>query len=190
MDLVREAPLGQALRWISRGRFLQYAEERPDFVLPAQYTSNLEGEKTASALNGDLDNISLSKTKSRAETLPYSNERFEIEQQLSVERTQSLPIAPRTTSDGLVLVDWYTTDDPDNPQNWSSAKRRFVVFLTCAYTWVVYTGSAIYVASESGVMERFGVGHTAASLPLALYVLAYGVGPRKSQFFDLHRHSC
>jgi DHA1 family multidrug resistance protein-like MFS transporter len=53
----------------------------------------------------------------------------------------------------------------------------FVNFVMCAYTWVVYTGSSIYAASESGVMERFTVNPTEAVLPLSLYVLASGVGP-------------
>jgi MFS transporter, DHA1 family, multidrug resistance protein len=104
-------------------------------------------------------------------------ERFELELQLAVERTKTIPIVPKKTSDGVVLVDWYTSDDRANPQNWPRWKRAFVTFLICAYTWVVYTGSSIYAPSEGGVMERFGVSATAAALPLALYVLAYGVGP-------------
>lgn len=38
-------------------------------------------------------------------------------------------------------------------------------------------GSAIYAPSEPGVMAAFGVSITVASLGLALYVLAYGLGP-------------
>ena len=53
----------------------------------------------------------------------------------------------------------------------------FATFAMCAYTWVVYTGSSIYGASEGWVMERFTVNPTEAVLPLSLYVLAYGVGP-------------
>lgn len=45
------------------------------------------------------------------------------------------------------------------------------------YTLAVYTGSAIYAPSEPGVMAAFGVSETVASLGLALYVLAYGIGP-------------
>jgi DHA1 family multidrug resistance protein-like MFS transporter len=45
------------------------------------------------------------------------------------------------------------------------------------YTFTVYIGSSIYAASIPGVIQRFGVGETAASLGLALYVLAYGIGP-------------
>ena len=35
----------------------------------------------------------------------------------------------------------------------------------------------MYVPAEPGVMERFGVGNTAAALGLAIYVMGYGVGP-------------
>ena len=38
-------------------------------------------------------------------------------------------------------------------------------------------GSAIYAPSEYGVIAEFGVSETVASLGLALYVLAYGIGP-------------
>jgi MFS transporter, DHA1 family, multidrug resistance protein len=45
------------------------------------------------------------------------------------------------------------------------------------YTFVVYCASAIYVPSEGGVMKRFGVGFSKASLGLSLYVIGYGLGP-------------
>lgn len=43
-------------------------------------------------------------------------------------KTKSLPIAPTTTADGRsILVTWYTTDDPENPQNWSQTKKSMVL---------------------------------------------------------------
>ena len=45
------------------------------------------------------------------------------------------------------------------------------------YTFAVYMGSAIYAPSAEGVMKQFNVGTQAASLPLSMYVLAYGIGP-------------
>jgi DHA1 family multidrug resistance protein-like MFS transporter len=39
------------------------------------------------------------------------------------------------------------------------------------YTFVVYGGSSIYVPSEEGVMQAFGVGIPKASMGLAIYVL-------------------
>ena len=36
-ELIREAPAGQLIRYLSKNRFLKYPEERPDFVLPPKY---------------------------------------------------------------------------------------------------------------------------------------------------------
>lgn len=193
-DLIREAPLGQLIRFVSANRLFKYPEESPDFELPPHYTitqpspkpsHDYEGSNADNAAIefgfGDIkDNqasLAITKTKSRQYTTPFSLERAETEQQLNMEKTQTLSIIPQQTSDGIILVDWYTTDDPANPHNWSSMKRGFVVFLICSYTWVVYCGSSIYAPSEEGVMLAFDVSPTSAVLPLALYVLAYGVGP-------------
>jgi DHA1 family multidrug resistance protein-like MFS transporter len=59
------------------------------------------------------------------------------EQELDLERNRFLPIIPEKKNDGLVLVDWYTTDDPANPQNWSPFKKGFIIFILCFYTWTV-----------------------------------------------------
>lgn len=200
-DLIREAPIGQFVRWATGNKALQYPEEKPGFELPTSYATALNSdEKPASLLASrtssnapvtlqrirtktsqdgleDLEAASLTRIKSRAETLPYTEERLEIEQTLALERTKTLPIAPIKTADGNILVDWYTTDDPANPQNWSNLKRGSVALVICLYTFAVYTGSAIYTSSEQGVMEKFGVSATDVSLPLSLYVLAYGIGP-------------
>ena len=52
--------------------------------------------------------------------------RFEAEQEMAAQRTQSIPIEPTITSTGQVLVTWYTTDDQLNPQNWSRGKKSYV----------------------------------------------------------------
>ena len=199
-DLIREAPLGQVIRFLTRNKVLQYPEEKPDFELPDVYRTvlqekfsssraassespnrplDVDQEKLSLERNSakDLESGSLTRTKSRTETTPYTEERLEIEHELSLERTKSKPIAPVKTSDGHILVDWYTTDDPANPQNWSNSKRGFVSLILCLYTFAVYTGSAIYSSGTEGVVKEFGVSPTAASLPLSLYVLAYGLGP-------------
>jgi DHA1 family multidrug resistance protein-like MFS transporter len=221
-DILREAPLGQIIRWVTGNRVLKYPEELPDFELPATYNailnssekhhfapaervvtrqrtrqssntesieeessetetpiSELEKKETEqqSPFDKDIETLSLNRTKSRLDTVPYSEERLEVEAELAIERTQTKPIIPVKTSDGTVLVEWYTTDDPANPQNWSNGKRAFISIIICLYTFVVYTGSAIYTSSELGVIEKFHVKPVDASLPLSLYVLAYGMGP-------------
>ncbi|RFU30564.1 hypothetical protein B7463_g5761, partial [Scytalidium lignicola] len=209
-NIVRDAPLGQLLRYITGNKILLYPEEQPDFELPEEWNTVLnssekeeehhrpvsrEPSHTSSATNNepnDLEKVDTEKldhqredpeiglvtrTRSRLETTPYTEERLEIEAELAIARTKSKSLAPRKTSDGHILVDWYKTDDPENPQNWSNNKRFIVSFIICLYTFVVYTGSAIYTSSELGVIAKFGVTPTDASLPLSLYVLAYGIGP-------------
>ncbi|KAL8684921.1 MAG: hypothetical protein Q9218_008070 [Villophora microphyllina] len=203
-DIFRDAPIGQIIRFLTSNRVLQYPEEKSDFVLPEAYNTALnssltspikekketspspspdplERKKTTETVNSvnsreDIE-AALTRTKSREDTQQWTESRLEIERELSLERTKSMPIAPTKTADGNILVDWYNTDDPANPQNWSNAKRAFVAMQICLYTFAVYSGSAIYTSGELEVMSVFNVGPTAASLPLALYVLAYGIGP-------------
>lgn len=203
-DLIREAPVGQILRYITGNKVLRYPEEQDGFQLPETWNTVLNMHEklqsrsssdipvqhasldmpdlrhhatTKSIKTGDLEAASLARTKTRESTMQYTEERLEVEAELAIARTKTLPVVPQRTSDGNILVGWYTTDDPANPQNWSNSKRFFITFLICLYTFAVYTGSAIYTPGEQGIMERFGVSATDASLPLSLYVLAYGMGP-------------
>ena len=97
------------------------------------YGSKLELEKTATSSDPDSEDGQGQEPVQalglrRTQTLPYTSERFEVERRLEVERTKSRPILPATTADGTILVDWYNTDDPANPQNWSQKKKAFVAF--------------------------------------------------------------
>jgi DHA1 family multidrug resistance protein-like MFS transporter len=153
-----------------------------DPVEPASATEShdhdLEKIETAKS-----DSISSSSDRSptaglqRTHTLAFTAERFQVEQALAAERTKSRPILATKTSDGTILADWYTTDDPANPQNWSQAKKFLVALQIDLYTFVVYAGSSIYVSSELLVMAKFGVAEFKGSLGLAFYVLGYGLGP-------------
>ena len=208
LDIVREAPLGQAIRFLSRNRLLRYPEELPDFELPGQYTNllksstdsksnhhdrphsdrfdleRIETEKETALprrsrddVEPDLEILERLNTVASHHTVPYSEDRMRVEQKHEIERTKSLAIVPQKTQDGVILVDWYTTDDAANPQNWSGSKKGFVVFILAFYTFVVYCTGPIYVASMGGGLEEhFGVSPIAASLGLSLYVLAYGIG--------------
>lgn len=115
---------------------------------------------------GEPSDLSLHRTRTREETTPYSRERLEAEEQLDLQKTKSIPIVPRKTKDGAILVDWYYTDDPENPHNWSNLRRALTTTIICLYTFVVYMSSAIYTTSESGVMQEFGVSKTQAALGL------------------------
>jgi MFS transporter, DHA1 family, multidrug resistance protein len=57
-------------------------------------------------------NPSLHSGLTRTSTAAYTRARFDVEQALAAERTKSVVIAPTKTIEGVILVDWYTTDDP------------------------------------------------------------------------------
>ncbi|KAK8127419.1 hypothetical protein PG984_008527 [Apiospora sp. TS-2023a] len=194
--IIRDAPVGQVLRLLTGNRILKYSEEEDDFRLPETWTQLLNPENSG-AISRQPSNVqqassstsddeekqqnkaeaALARTKSREETVPNTTARLEVDQQHELEKTKSIPIVPRRTQEGAILVDWYYTDDAANPQNWSNLRRGLVAYIICTYTFVVYTSSAIYTTSEEGVIGAFGVNMTAASLGLALFVLGYGVGP-------------
>ncbi|KAJ2983156.1 hypothetical protein NQ176_g896 [Zarea fungicola] len=204
LDLIRDAPLGQAIRFLSRNKLLRYPEEEEGFKLPVEYELKLaqgvsDKEKPQSPSAGstlfvptpdsdteaqvsspreydDLESLGRTHTLRSTHTEPYSNARLEAERQLELLRTRSIAIEPKKTVDGIVLVDWYTTDDPANPQNWSSSKKYFVVLVLCIYTWTVYCAGPIYATAEEGIQKEFGVSAVASTLGLSLYVLAYGIG--------------
>jgi MFS transporter, DHA1 family, multidrug resistance protein len=200
-DIIREAPLGQIIRWVTRNKFLKYPEEEPDFQCPSCYqdpesadslstiqekNSNdetpgdivkkevlvnsedkeqdssfsatdahnkhhheeLQTQKTNITVNPDIDDQdmeklythmthatirssigarpTLTRTKTREMTRAFTRERFDIEQEERSLRALDVPIVAQKTEDGNILVDWYTTVDPANPQNWSSKKKLFV----------------------------------------------------------------
>lgn len=88
----------------------------------------IERMATEPDLEGMPENY-VTRTKTRESTIPYSEDRFKVEQRLAQERNTGTIIFPTKTNEGITLVDWYTTDDPANPQNWSSWKKAYVVFL-------------------------------------------------------------
>lgn len=99
------------------------------------------------------------------------------DEMVNLQKTTSVPIVPKKTKTGVILVDWYYTDDQENPHSWSKAKRGVVTGIIFTYTVVVYMSSAIYTSSEGGIEKAFGVNSIDASLGLSMYVLGYGVGP-------------
>lgn len=184
---IRDAPLGQIIRYFTNNKYLQYPEEKPGFQLPetwVQMMNSLDNEKKhAEPANREKESSDSNQTSSdqdseevsRTSTL-NAEDRLEANE-AELEKIKSIPITPRKTRDGSILVDWYYSDDQENPHNWGNLKRALITTIICLYTFVVYTTSAIYTASEQGIMQQFGVGEVVVTLGLSLYVLGYGLGP-------------
>lgn len=79
---------------------------------------------------------------------------------------------PTHQHNNIILVDWYSDDDKENPHNWSRSKKAFVAFVIGAYNFVVYMAASIYTPSENAFREEFGVNGAEGSLGLSLYVYA------------------
>lgn len=191
MDAIRDAPFGQLVRFLTKNKYFQYPEEKPDFELPATWTHAIHADTTKDGLQ-DEKSVSDEKSQvqqsrergsdaiSQASTengTPSTDSSVEAGDQPEIEKVQSTPITPKRTKDGIILVDWYYTDDQENPHNWSNSKRALITTVICLYTFVVYTTSAIYTSSLEGIMKEFGVSTLVGTLGLSLYVLGYGIGP-------------
>ncbi|KAF7590700.1 hypothetical protein BBP40_002536 [Aspergillus hancockii] len=168
--VIREAPFGQLVRLLTNNKYFQYPEEKPGFKLPDTWLHVLDD---LGAADSNQSHGNSSEPLSRVST----EARLEADEQQAIEKTKSIPVAPKKTKDGTILVDWYYIDDSENPHNWSNSKRALITTLICLYTFVVYTTSAIYTPSTEGIMKEFGVSSLLATLGLSLYVLGYGIGP-------------
>ena len=93
--------------------------ERIDALSDLLHTGKEDEDAKSSSGSESDDNI--------GKVGPTQDDLERAQTQHDLERTASRPIAPTRTKDGYILVDWYTTDDPENPQNWKNGKRAIVV---------------------------------------------------------------
>ena len=200
-DIFRDAPFGQLMRYLTSERIFQHPEEKADFKLPEVWlqvmtntvatkevtaeTERVQDDLVASPVNGETGTAAeIERQRQHTQQTRQLEKLFadgtlppDTESGDNLQHVMSSPIVPKTTNEGNILVDWYCTDDPANPHNWSNRRRIVLTSIICAYTFVVYTTSSIYTPSEEGVMKEFGVSDIKSSLGLAIYVLGYGVGP-------------
>lgn len=179
-DLIRDSPIGQLIRFITKNRVLLYPEEKPGFQCPtcyanpdaaaqnlksaiASYSSDSAGlstddpadvekagvepaeeaESPVSRQRPGVDRLETSESSlERAATAQDFERRESLQTSLSrvgtrtalrqsetradlenafraatLEKGPTMPIIPQRTSDGTILVDWYTTDDPVSALN-------------------------------------------------------------------------
>ncbi|KAI5459533.1 major facilitator superfamily domain-containing protein [Mariannaea sp. PMI_226] len=186
-EVVRDAPFGQLMRFVTGNRVFQYPEEMPGFKVPEAWLEAMNLPNPPAEGNVSSSSTVAGEERSNSRLAPgekteqqndaISTAPTDVEGGAVFEKVTSTPIVPKRTEDGVLLVDWYTTDDAANPHNWSNRRRLFLATIICAYTFVVYMSSAIYTTSEQQIREKFGVSAIKASLGLSVYVLGYGVGP-------------
>ncbi|PPQ87955.1 hypothetical protein CVT25_001140 [Psilocybe cyanescens] len=199
-DTFRDSTVGVFINTLSRGRYLRYPDQRPGWTVPENLlVKSISSSATATVIS-EKRNSTIPKSSPSHEDIIEGSETPERlpEDELPLPESDrtSLSSAEKggkegyrvkvdmvreeTIQDarsGATIVDWYDEHDQDNPKNWSLNKRLFVLALISLLTFSVYIGSAIYTPSIPGIMQRFDVSRTTATLGLSLYVIGYGVGP-------------
>ncbi|KAJ4123581.1 hypothetical protein NW765_006605 [Fusarium oxysporum] len=176
-DTIRDAPLGQIIRFVTKNRLFKYPEEHPEFELPAAWNQLLSNADHGYACHTGTETPSTIVNPTADQN---TIEGLDIESK-ALDTDGITDAAPNATENGVILVDWYSDQDPANPQNWSNLRRALVGLIICFYTFVVYLSSAIYSPSTEGVMERFGVSNLEATLGLAMLRRSAGSQRLQSQ---------
>lgn len=192
-ELIRDTAFGHVLRFVSRGKLLQYEEERD----PSLYTRFIDENKSGYlAHHGDTNppedgtepetlggvrtrenEFALEKPANRSQDRRSSSEQTRVgDEDANINHVSGVKVDPEKGRDRH-LVTWWGENDPENPQNWSVGKKSFVTFEICLLTTSVYIGSSIYSAGIQSVIATFGVSQVAATLGLCLFVAGYGLGP-------------
>ncbi|KAH9476585.1 Caffeine resistance protein 5 [Psilocybe cubensis] len=192
IDTFRDSTVGLFINAASGGRFLPFPEQRPGWQLPANLqlskaisssSDTIVSEKRDSIASPSKDHLNDVTDSTRTSTNAFQSSESEQKSLSFVEKGQVDVRVDMLREDTIqepvsgTIVDWYDEHDQENPQNWSLRKRIFVLGLVSLLTFSVYIGSAIYTPSIPGVIEKFNVSKTTATLGLSLYVIGYGVGP-------------
>lgn len=149
----RQTAIGTFFRTLGWRRWVRYPDEIEDFQLPPAYLSP--------------DRQPPLQTNSA----PPSDEK------INLDSTSDTAFDSTKRDADILIVTWYSDNDPENPQNWSNGRKIYTSILLFVYTVAAYSGASMYSSSEPGIMKTFNVSETVASLGLVLYVLGYGIAP-------------
>ncbi|ORY65032.1 major facilitator superfamily transporter [Pseudomassariella vexata] len=79
------------------------------------------------------------------------------------------------------LVTWTGPDDPDNPKNWSFARKWGAVFVVSTFTLISPVSSSMVAPSLIAIGEELNITESfQRSLVLSIFVLGYAIGPLAS----------
>ncbi|KAG7195299.1 uncharacterized protein KQ657_003825 [Scheffersomyces spartinae] len=76
------------------------------------------------------------------------------------------------------LINWNETDDPQNPRNWSSNSKAFMLALVSLYALVAPMSSSILSPAMSNINQEFGIdSQVLSSMVVSIQILAWALGP-------------
>ncbi|KIP04672.1 hypothetical protein PHLGIDRAFT_183272 [Phlebiopsis gigantea 11061_1 CR5-6] len=95
-------------------------------------------------------------------------------------QTGNIPTEHASPTDGHLekykLVT-FTVDDPENPKNWSKAKKWWCTLMIAFVCFTVAFNSAVVTADIRGINETFHVSEEVSLLTITLFVVGFGIGP-------------
>lgn len=156
MEIIRDSLVGHAARRIAPRKFRYLDEIEAADMLPK---SRLHRRSITSSPG-----------------TPSSGSDSQEENEYPADDPASAPELNRSHSPVLetdpktILCDWNGDDDPDNPRNWSRARKLFVVANVTFCSFVVYATAPIWTPSTEAFMTEYGTGHEYTSLGLSLFV--------------------
>lgn len=133
----------------------EIADPGPGFLAPSMRTSV---DQAPTASNPDTSQKSI-------EDPETSNSRA-----LDVEMAQRKE-SGRTPVVDEFLVEFSGPDDPDNPKNWTAARRWGITVVVGLLVFTVTFASSIFSVNIGIVEEKFQVSRVVATLGVALFVL-------------------
>ncbi|KAL2259575.1 hypothetical protein VTK26DRAFT_6702 [Humicola hyalothermophila] len=71
----------------------------------------------------------------------------------------------------------FAEGDPENPKNWSKARKWYITMVVATTCFVVALCSSVITPDIAGVAEEFNVSPTAAKVSITVFVVGFGVGP-------------
>ncbi|KAJ7146047.1 major facilitator superfamily domain-containing protein [Mycena epipterygia] len=110
-------------------------------------------------------------TGSSTETLDLAGD-LDLEARLT--RTESKTGEPIKLAHGPSTL---AADDPENPRNWSTARKATVNFVLCLWVLTLTYSSTAYVASLPTLMQRYHISQEVAILGVTFTVLGFAAGP-------------
>lgn len=149
-DLIRESTVGELVNRLSGGSFLPYPDQRTGFVIPAAYLATSSAASTSAPISrtatltesekpadeSSLKSAAKTETEAAPERTNIAMEKVDTwDSDVTLEAGPGgVAVEPLVDTKGYQLVDWYGDSDPENPRNWSFAKRAFVMFEICLLT--------------------------------------------------------
>lgn len=172
MDTLRNSVFGQIVNHASGHKLFQHPEEQPDFVLPSKYSvgssADIVAEKSAKEEDGDREITR--DTSSSISTLSF-DAASQLEHGIEKEKDET------SSNSRYIVVDWYGPNDQENPQNWSTMKKSWIMVSVALLTTSIYMGSSIFTPAAPEMMAELNTTRVKSILPLTTFVLGYGIGP-------------